>query len=1314
MPQVNSHWIDSPSSPLHKFWNILRIWVVSLWLSLSTSQAVAETQESLNQLMYCDFWPLDLSQITTDYTVVSWDTLWKIALKNNVPIQDLLLVWNYLNPERNENSIQIWEVFSIPKSDDETLVKISLYREQIQKEQDFKKVIEYWQTDQEDKILEQFWYNIFPTQPTGLGIQDFNNSILREYTKSPRAYGPRVVDIDLQKLVICANLSRSADRYAIWLSDELPEDVMQWLLQQNMDAWMFTEWYTKIWYTQKLNAREMFTWRLSKWSNPILVSERDNYESYLVEMQEYFKTQWVVGTKIPAFFLYTNAIPSINAYKNWENPNSHVFSYMWESINDPFRADEFMPISNGRVLNTFQDGMSVLDYLSYVSQDLWGMFNSLSPASFNKIQSNLVKYAPYIEFYINWEKIDIEAEFANPSIGINTTDMIQFWWSIVFDWFHVNTSENEDLRENMNMRLLPLWSVLSLEVYFPTEILETPDSILDLAYTSNYWDILQKIEKQDVFDLREWDDIKAVILDVIAQEEFWIDSYWELTIEQSETAQEYYRLQSLAYQMYWYQTNGGAEWNASATKVNAPMYYFNTENIQQVYNEYIFRKKSDYYKSLRVNCENWELQRLPFFQIQFFPGDSSTSLLYQLQYQLHYTHPELAKKLSDFDRIQKNAFIKSIFWEEVASWNFPAWKSMLVWIEKVTVLIELLWVDIFETDFILQDENGNRTIDTDLIAASTTNPTMQYLLSYILASESYIPWFDESLWEFYRETFWMLFDNTLTSRRWLKDIFYYVQQAWYTQKINTELKKYWISEILSDAWLPTWAPTISSFWDFQFRFFNLFEKNYKDKWPGNNLSSNIETILAPESPYTKYIDTIASTNPNIVAQDLEILHQILELISGDIINWNGWKIYDLMKDLMRLDNGTHSNIIWKILSIEMMNVKMTEHFENIATQITLSGWSLENFNDDMRRRFAITAMFTNNMSEWKEILAITENYIARLILTLDEIYPNVRTKEFPEMKKWSWMLDQLEYWNGKFRENMWIYLEMLSQYPQTWDVVLANQELSKLTEFTENYTKTVLNFLDNDIFEEILRENNKDTSIIPTLPEFQWANDSYFKSLFRYVNNYESVSKRIERPELVLNDLVALWILAQVLLGMGVRAPFVLIEFWISRTIKLNKKRKKNIIKWDKKRKKIKDNRNIWNAKKVLTRAVSKVQDTEINDYLMKRNNQQIDSDYKVKSQTMKGFPLNWELLDGNYLITKSDGIKDYTSFENYEDLILTNDPKHPESFNYKDWNYQFFDPLTQIVRNAYAEILSKKVDEPKIPYILSSEFRVENKIAAE
>jgi hypothetical protein len=44
----------------------------------------------------------------------------------------------------------------IPKSDDETRTQIALYREQIQKEQDFKTVIGLWETGQQDKILEQF------------------------------------------------------------------------------------------------------------------------------------------------------------------------------------------------------------------------------------------------------------------------------------------------------------------------------------------------------------------------------------------------------------------------------------------------------------------------------------------------------------------------------------------------------------------------------------------------------------------------------------------------------------------------------------------------------------------------------------------------------------------------------------------------------------------------------------------------------------------------------------------------------------------------------------------------------------------------------------------------------------------------------------------------------------------------------------------------------------------------------------------------------------------------------------------------------
>ena len=44
----------------------------------------------------------------------------------------------------------------------------------------------------------------------------------------------------------------------------------------------------------------------------------------------------------------------------------------------------------------------------------------------------------------------------------------------------------------------------------------------------------------------------------------------------------------------------------------------------------------------------------------------------------------------------------------------------------------------------------------------------------------------------------------------------------------------------------------------------------------------------------------------------------------------------LMSHPIYRQDETENNIIGKILSLEMMNYKIQEHFENIATQISLS------------------------------------------------------------------------------------------------------------------------------------------------------------------------------------------------------------------------------------------------------------------------------------------------------------------------------------------------------------------------------------------
>ena len=45
------------------------------------------------------------------------------------------------------------------------------------------------------------------------------------------------------------------------------------------------------------------------------------------------------------------------------------------------------------------------------------------------------------------------------------------------DGLKIGISDNPDERKKMNMRILPFWAVLSLDVFFPTEVLERPEEM---------------------------------------------------------------------------------------------------------------------------------------------------------------------------------------------------------------------------------------------------------------------------------------------------------------------------------------------------------------------------------------------------------------------------------------------------------------------------------------------------------------------------------------------------------------------------------------------------------------------------------------------------------------------------------------------------------------------------------------------------------------------------------------------------------------------------------------------------------------------
>ncbi len=1254
----------------------LKIGAISLGLSsLCVSESIAKTRDSIGEIVYCDLGERNIQKLTEIYTVSSGDTLSNIAEKKWLSYDDILLAFVETYPERDPNKLRIGEEIYILSSDPKNIEVFQWYKEQIRAEQQYNELVDLWENGDIETLQKDYSYTLFPTSPIALGLESFHNTLLNEYKTAPKAYGPRVVDVLYQSAVICANLSRSADRYAFWDKDLLPKNIHKWLYDENIDAWQFTEHYMKVWYSQLFNSREMFYSHMSQSQIPIRRNFREDYKEYLITLQKYLKKNGVPGTKIPVFFLYTWSSASINAHLGWKNPNSHVFAYIWEAINDPFPAEYFMPIHGWVWSEHFKENISVEDYLVYMIQDLWSFRTALSPHSAKLARKNILRYADFIEFYINGEKVDILSELQNPQIKIRSDDMIQYGGSIVFDGLHITTSPDSDLRKNMNMRLLPFWAAFSLDLFYPTELLEPSKEILDYWYTGLEQDKLEQVPILDTFFLKPWDDIQSVILDLIAEHSFWIANFDELSDSEKWVAKHQYYLQSLAQQMYWYQTSWWKSWNAGATKINAPMYYFDTSNVYQIYRDYVQERKREYFQSLEVGCNAWKLVNLPFFEIVFFPGDTTSSILSQLEIQLSLRNPELSKIIKDFDRVSKNKFLKDIFWDEIASGKIPSNKSVFLSYEDISLKLQL-FTTVNALDFSLETETGENSLDNTLIELTTSNPTIRYMLRYILASESYIyPCGDCS--DFYRDFLWLLPESTIASRRGVKDMLQHIQKWNIDDVLNSLLSSFWKRNI----------PKINSFWDFQFRLANLYRDDYSPTSLGIQLEKITESILDPQGEYSEVISSLQEKYPEIISKDLNVLkklHLLLWSYTGSQMQDNiiTKEVIENIQALMRLNNGNDSNIIGKILSLQIMRQKLQGHFENIVWQVEMSGWSILDIDNSLAERLILMAVLANNKWENTQLAIMWENFIRRIFNALDSKYPGIRIVDLPKIQRNDDFLKKVRYNRLIFKKNISEYVELLDLYPEDPFIQEFIKILENFKEHDISSTSFVYQLVADKKIQDFLEENSFDTSILPTQEEIQWEDFSWRQLMFSYVNRADKIQARIQKPEIKAQDIV---------LYFG--GVFLSLMYLLSRNIQsystalAHKKEREYILRKTINKEKIEKEK--WERHK--NKEISQIKRTAI----------------KIR-KLLVGHEAEIDMYRNSYCEIKWE--KWMVEFLPNGNLVLTNDPRHPLSAMYKSGRYLFLSRTEEILRNAYWENFKKWAEEntrdPR-PLVLKTEMKI-------
>lgn len=1123
--------------------NTFSSWVkaiaLSLWISVPITSAQSQTLQGFEEIMQyqkqlLDSWASrcfsnhDFREYFNGFHIVkAWENISLIALSHGFSYEHLLqILQNIPEPDRQK---YLWDLDMdtpsrirpgdrIPLLDANYIHRYRRYESQYQLQAQHNRIIEAWENNDTVYLDEHFSFHITPERPISQWLTSSLRVLGAMWQRDIRANAPANVDSRFITDAVCAHQDRRWDKISINPNDpSISLAYRQLVMEYNLDAWMFSDAYVDsdlYSIPEEHDWRDMFSERFVKWVHPVRSASRDEYFRELVDVLEYFSRDGIPGTKIPTKFLYTNAQPLISSYRWGQNHASHVISYVWEYVSDPFIAWDYTPMRPIEGFELWENWIELWDFLTYLAQDQADMLFLLNPVYHNQIKERIALLADYIEFWVNGEKLDVAAALSLWNIRIHAADEIRLWGSLARDGFHLYTSLNEQERAEMTTRLRPLWVHIASGVMFPTNIIVPWEEVQNMGFWGEHWEILSSLVVRDYVSLRPGENAKDIISEYISQELFsqWLSelSAWELRKVDAE-----YRLQSMWHQLYGNQNFWGTQWKEaigmnqdrfqeeSATFPFAPIEIFDTSNMEDIYSEYITARKIDYYSLLRQEyCSDLEL---PFLRVRFFPGDTLTSAVYQLSIQLHRTNPWLSRQILNLDQIKRIHFVNILLWERISQGNIAAGEGFRIGREELFGALRQVNHGIFQNDFELMDSRGNISFHAELIESVVDNPDWVLLMKYILANESYVNNSDDLNNIMYRvlRVEWL-------SRRWAKSTLYDLRESWITDMLNNE-----ILPVLTDFRIPT----TSSQWDFQMRFPNLYVQNYISQWPARDLTSILREIRDESGRFSEDISLKQAEFPDIVRSDLLIVEEILAILEYDHERVRGREVAEKLRSLMRYDPGDASNIIGFIISTHLAYELLQENIENFVHLLTLSGVSIADLNaDEQTRVMAATARCFNMWAKVCQI-AFSDIYVNRFLEWLNKKYDI--WFEFPQVERTGWVRNQKIYRRFIFiNRHLPAYLEFIEQIER--NNILSDVE-KRAIEVLKNAFEDIQNnpleyqnilfriFWDSDI-QEGLKSLWLDDFILPTQEENAWETTDLARTLLADYANPEVIENRVQKP----------------------------------------------------------------------------------------------------------------------------------------------------------------------------------------------------------
>ncbi|MCH8518230.1 hypothetical protein LAT59_00490 [Candidatus Gracilibacteria bacterium] len=1009
-------------------------------------------------------------------------------------------------------------------------------RERFIEQERMQEIINLLESGDIDTIRNEYGYRVFPTSPS-LGLEQGYQVLTQLLNNQSKALGPRSVmpDIAHQCNATCMHLIKRAIYYL--LGPEHPElapgGAYHFIVEEGVNAWHIGPKALETGqFERHFDTRHMFDRAfLGNQSRIIQQGFTEDYLNSQIELGEYLREQGVPGTFIPALFSGTRSAGQIASQNGgWETrePNSHSFLFTGNTTSTFIASEIELPWEE---IGT--EGISLEDFLIYYIKDQGDIF-TMRTIPDRVLRENIRHFGDIIDIEINGVPLSISQGIGDDTIRIYQDSTISISGSVVIDGLQVGESDMCSAlgRRQMEMRVRFLYPFLvgknyqeahlSGRGFYFTSLIEPRVRVESMHAIGVRGEILQNILPQSFIYAGIGDDVQARYLSEISLQVFG-KHISELTDEERGVIDDIYSIHSRAHQMFGYQAAGGASWNDGATNINAaiPFYGVDEESltiIERWFNRYLWQREREYIELLRLQDDR------PFVEVVVFGRGVPTQLLTQLEIQLDR---EYAEYLRDFTSVQRNQFAEYFLSPSTLG------KSRLIPGDSIIIATRDIknYIDLIRqlpsNNLVLYEANGNRSLDMELIESVTTNDMVRGMLAFILANESYVnPC--ESCNQFYREFIWGL-QTHFASRRGAKDLVYNLEQSGWSN-IYDEITAYirentGIIEELEGIGItiPHSFPRINSMGDFQVRYPVLRGVGGANLQPGGVVYQYLSFVLGESSGDNRllelkiYIDNIAQTYPERVNEDIEIVRQLFNELNTDPQNHRS--IEGLLMQLLRLNDGSNSNIVGKILELLVMEERVSSSLlNNIIEQFIRAGGDISEVE---LLDFDNAVILANHKGERVQKIIFAENHILRFLDIIRQRYGDVGIG-YPVIQ--NNRLGQTIYNEWTFRRHLERYLEILQVYISHPDITIEDitilQSLESTLERISNtqgnteFSEEIYRLHRDSELKEFLRNHNISTSYFPTTTELS-GSDELRRAFFRYNGNQERVTDRIQKPELV-------------------------------------------------------------------------------------------------------------------------------------------------------------------------------------------------------